>query len=212
VEARFEKATILAPKKNDNDNTIDMTDKNEIPTWVKAYTKDLFAYTISKVPDKESADDIVQNTFLSAVEGYSKFKHQSNPKTWLFAILKNKIADHLRNKYKKAGINNTFDPLEICFDEDGWWKPCHRPDDWNIDEQQLLDNPEFNRVLKSCVDHLPAKWSSAVQLKFFYEENSGEICEQLKISVTNFWQMIHRAKVMLRYCLENNWFKKQDDI
>lgn len=165
--------------------------------------------TISKVSDKESAEDIVQNTFLSAVEGYSKFTHQSNPKTWLFAILKNKIADHLRKKYKTAEIGNTSDPLKICFDKDGTWNPQHTPHDWNFDEQQLLDNPAFNRVLKSCVDHLPAKWASAIHLKYFYEENSGEICENLQISVTNFWQLIHRAKVKLRSCLESNWFKNQ---
>lgn len=187
-----------------------MTDKNDITTLVKAYTKDLFAYTITKVPDRETAEDIVQNTFLSAVEGYKNFKHQSNPKTWLFSILKNKIADYFRNRYKKADINVTADPLEICFDEDGSWNLCHKPHDWDVDENHLLENPEFNKVLKNCVEHLPEKWSSAVQLKYLVEENSGAICEQLEVSLSNYWQMIHRAKVMLRYCLELNWFKKED--
>ncbi len=188
-----------------------IADKNEITTWVKAYTRDLYAYTQSKIPDKEAAEDIVQNTFLAAVESYSKFRHDSNPKTWLFAILKNKIADYLRQKYKQTDINQSFDPLEICFDKDGSWNPCHKPEHWLFDEEELLDNPEFNQVLKNCVEHLPAKWSSAVQLKYFYEDNSNEICDRLKITLTNFWQMIHRAKVMLRFCLESNWFNKQNN-
>ncbi len=188
-----------------------VADKNEIATWVKVYTVDLFTYTIAKVSNKEAAEDIVQNTFLAAVESYSKFKHESNPKTWLFAILKNKIADYFRRKYKQTDINQSFDPLEICFDKDGSWNPCHKPEHWQFDEEELLDNQQFNLVLKSCFEHLPAKWSSAVQLKYFYEDNSTEICDRLKITQTNFWQMIHRAKVMLRFCLESNWFKKQND-
>ena len=40
--------------------------KEEIPFWVKTYTKDLFSYAITKVPQKEVAEDLVQDTFLSA--------------------------------------------------------------------------------------------------------------------------------------------------
>ena len=41
---------------------------DEISSWVKAYTADLYAYTLSKVKNKLSAEDIVQNTFLAALE------------------------------------------------------------------------------------------------------------------------------------------------
>lgn len=183
-----------------------MADQKEITEWVKIYTNDMYAYTESKIPDKESAEDIVQNTFLAALEAYPKFERKSNPKTWLFAILKNKIADFLRQKYKDAEAKISADPLDICFDKYGAWRDCHKPKDWHI-EEELLDNAQFNLALENCFRSLPAKWSSAVQLKYFYEHNSKEICDKLDITLSNLWQMIHRAKVMLRFCIETNWLK-----
>jgi RNA polymerase sigma-70 factor (ECF subfamily) len=182
---------------------------SEISSWVKLYTNEMYHYTVLKVTNKETAEDIVQNTFLAAIESYPKFKHQSNSKTWLYAILKNKIADYLRHKYKESSTIQPMDPLNICFDENGTWRDCHRPIDWH-NEEQLLDNPQFNSILKNCFENLPQKWSSAVQLKYFYEHNSKVICNDLNITPANFWQMIHRAKVMLRFCLETNWFKNQN--
>ena len=174
--------------------------------WVKIYTKELYAFTQTRIADVQSAEDIVQNTFLAALESYPRFERKSNPRTWLFAILKNKIADFLRQKYKDAEMKVSIDPLDICFDEDGSWRECHRPNKWHIDEE-LLDDAAFLEVLKNCFSHLPSKWSSAVQLKYVYEHSSKEICNELQITLANFWQMIHRAKVMLRFCLESNWLK-----
>lgn len=182
--------------------------KEQIADWVKIYTKELYAYTASKVSDRELLDDIVQNTFLAALEGYSRFEGKSNPKTWLFAILKNKIADYFREKYKRSGAKEQFNPLDECFDQYGSWEPCHRPQDWETDEQELLDNPEFNDVLKNCFDKLPGKWSAAIELKYLSDYNSKDICENLGISMANYWQTIHRAKVMLRFCIESSWFKR----
>lgn len=183
-----------------------INDQNEIAQWVELYTKDLYSYTQSKISNQQAVEDIVQNTFLAALESYRKFERESNPKTWLFAILKNKIADFLRSKYKEANINIALNPLEICFDENGAWEECHRPKNWHI-EEQVLDNPEFMQVLRSCLDNLPSKWSSAIQLKYLHEQSSQNICNDLNISMVNYWQMIHRAKVMLRLCVESNWLK-----
>lgn len=188
-----------------------VADKNEITTWVRTYTQELFVYATSKINDQQTAEDIVQNTFLAALESVDKFERKSSPKTWLFSILKHKIADYHRSKYRQSAIKQSFDPLEICFDEYGNWKDCHKPSEWNTDEEKLLDNLEFNKVLKSCYENLPAKWAAAVQLKYFHEDDSDEICDKIKVTVTNFWQMIHRAKVMLRFCLETNWFNKERD-
>jgi RNA polymerase sigma-70 factor (ECF subfamily) len=189
-----------------------VADKNEITRWVKTYTSDLVGYTIGKINDKQAAEDIVQNTFLAALESIEKFKGNSTPRTWLFSILKHKIADHYRSKYKQSAVKQSFDPLDICFDKYGNWEECHKPQEWKMDEQLLLDDLEFNSVLKSCYENLPAKWAAAIQLKYFQEDNSQEICYKINVSVTNFWQMIHRAKVMLRLCLETNWFSKQEDV
>ncbi len=49
-----------------------IVNNSDIISWVKAYTKDLFSYTITKVPQKEVAEDLLQDTFLSAWQSYKK--------------------------------------------------------------------------------------------------------------------------------------------
>jgi RNA polymerase sigma-70 factor (ECF subfamily) len=179
--------------------------KEEISTWVKIYTKDLFSYTITKVHQKEIAEDLVQDAFLSAYQSYENYKGKSNVKTWLFSILKHKIADYFRSKYKSS-TEVSSDLIDKFFDGNHRWKPECRPQHWT-EEKELLDDPEFSKALNDCFNKLPDKWSYAVQLKFLEEHNSKIICSKLEITTSNFWQIIHRAKLHLRNCLELKWFK-----
>ncbi|MEO6556345.1 MAG: sigma-70 family RNA polymerase sigma factor [Ferruginibacter sp.] len=172
---------------------------------MKGYTKDLYSYAITKVAQKEVAEDLIQDTFLSAYQSYESYKGKSNVKTWLFSILKHKIADYYRLKYKK-GIEVKSGITEQFFDENDRWKSEYRPQDWG-NEKQLLDDPEFTKALKRCFDHLPDKWSSAMQLKYLEEQDADGICNELEITKSNFWQIIHRAKLQLRNCLEVKWFR-----
>ncbi len=180
--------------------------KDDIISWVKIYTKDLFSYTIYKVGQKEIAEDIVQETFLSAHKSFANFQNKSSAKTWLFSILKHKIADHFRLKYK-SNTEPSSDIIENFFDENQRWKPEYRPKPWTEDNH-LLNDPAFSKTLSDCLKALPDKWSSAVQLKYLEETDSKEICSQLEITTANFWQIIHRAKLQLRNCLDVKWFKK----
>lgn len=184
-----------------------MTDtKNDMVSWVKMYTKDMFAYAFGKVNQKEIAEDLVQDTFLSAYQSYKNFKAKSSVKTWLFSILKHKITDYYRLKYKQD--TEVFSEIiEKFFDKNGRWKPGYKPTIWR-DEKELLDNLEFSKALNNCFDKLPQKWSAAIQLKFLEEDDSKAICSKLEITTSNFWQIIHRAKLQLRNCLQINWFNK----
>jgi len=58
------------------------------------------------------------------------------------------------------------------------------------------------------MENLPLQWNAAVQLKYLEQKDGQEICQDLQISPSNFWQLIHRAKLQLRKCLELHWFKK----
>ena len=180
--------------------------KEHIISCIKLYTKDLLGFATAKVQQKEIAEDLVQDTFLSAYQSFKKYKGNSNIKTWMFSILKHKIADYYRVKYKQSTETVSY-IFEKFFDENDRWTPEYRPVDWG-NEKELLDDPEFAKALKHCFDNLPVKWSSAVQLKYLEEHDSKTICSSLEITSSNFWQIIHRAKLSLRNCLELKWFKK----
>ncbi|MDP1623440.1 MAG: sigma-70 family RNA polymerase sigma factor [Bacteroidales bacterium] len=186
-------------------------EKNEtITRWVREYSQEMFRFTFYKMSDRESAEDVVQNTFLAALQSFSSFEGRSSPKTWLFSILKHKIMDYHREKYRKP------DQIELTpgsdyqadeyFDESGSWRKGSRPVSWN--EKNLLDDHDFNATLQDCLHRLPSKWFSAVQLKYLAGVEGAEIVRELEITPANFWQILHRAKLQLRFCLETNWIKK----
>lgn len=173
---------------------------------VETYTHELYSWARHKVSDTELAKDLVQDTFLAAAEKIEDFKGESSPKTWLFSILNHKIIDVYRKRVKQA-VRIDDQIFSKFFDGDGSWHYNKRPRDWHDEEQHLLDDNEFRSVLTKCLDALPEKWSMCVKLKYLSEKSGEKICQEVGITPTNFWQIVHRAKLQLRNCVENNWFK-----
>ncbi|MBN2807669.1 MAG: sigma-70 family RNA polymerase sigma factor [Prolixibacteraceae bacterium] len=188
------------------DSSMNQQAKSEFNTWVESHTEDLYKWALHKVSNSELAKDFVQDTFLSAAEKIDTFKGDSSPKTWLFSILNHKIIDHYRKKvHQTVAFEDQL--FSNYFEHDGGWQEQQKPTDWHVDdESHLLDNYDFQQVLKKCLDALPEKWSTSVKLKYLMEKNGEEICQELGISPSNFWQIVHRAKLQLRECIENNWY------
>lgn len=185
-----------------------------IKSWVEAFSDKMYLWSLYKTNSKETAEDLVQETFLAAFQSFDKFEGKSEPKTWLFSILSNKIAEHFRKVYRDPTINESdgiFDTgipfFDTFYNSDGNWKKEQRPKAWHGDEENLLDNAEFMNVLQGCIGKLPGNRFAAVQLKYVEKKSAELICQELGISPTNFWQILHRAKLQLRKCLELHWFK-----
>ena len=175
--------------------------------WVKNYAQYLYSYACTRIDDSELARDLVQETFLAALEGWEKFDRRSSEKTWLTAILKNKVYDVYRKKSNNA--ENQVITISVAdsngfFEESGHWKQGRYPEPFGI-EDMALENREFDSVLKSCLKKLPPLWKSVFTMKHVDEETSETICARLEITSSNFWVISHRAKVSLRECLQRNW-------
>lgn len=178
--------------------------RSEIGGWVDQYSDDLFRWAWSKTSDREVATDLVQDTFLAAVKGIEGFKQNSSPKTWLFGILNNKIRDHYRSLARK--VEFVPEDTSTFFDSDGNWTASGTEQQWT-EEPNLLDRHDFNEVFDQCIDNLPDHWSFSVRAKYILGKKGREICQELDISQTNYWQILHRAKLQLKKCLDENWFK-----
>jgi len=179
----------------------------DLSKWVEEFTSDLYSWALYKISDSEQAKDLVQDTFLVATEKIGSFKGESSPKTWLFSILNHKIIDHYRKKISQP-VPFEDNSMSRFFEKNGDWQESNKPKNWQVeDEHNLLDNTDFQAILKKCLDALPEKWSTSVRLKYLTEKSGEEICQELGITTSNFWQIVHRAKVQLRDCIEINWFK-----
>lgn len=186
---------------------------NTLKTWVDSYSDQMFTWAFYKIGHKEQAEDIVQDTFLAAFQSFEKFEGKSEPKTWLFGILNNKISDHFRKAYRLPISNESFaeqneNSLDVYFDGEGSWRQAQIPKEWDIESIHLLDNLDFANALNGCLGKLPSQWNAALHLKYIEAKKGEIICEELQITPSNFWQVLHRAKLQLRKCLEIHWFKK----
>jgi len=176
--------------------------------WVNQHADYLYAFARKRIDDDELVKDLVQETFLAALQKVKTFEGKSSERTWLTAILKNKIVDVYRKKSSlivSSDITNAEREQKDFFEEDGHWNPAYAPTAFGIENQHALENKEFNQILKRCMEKLPALWMAVFTMKHIDEEASDTICAELKVSAANFWVIIHRAKLNLRACLQKNW-------
>ncbi len=184
--------------------------QQEIINWFNSYSDDLFRWAYHKTSSKEVSEDLLQETFLSAVKGFDGFKKDSQPKTWLFAILNNKIIDHYRKKSKALGLEAQHAEQKLINQTDSFFDSNQR---WTLktenvlweEETHILDDQEFGRVLNSCMGELPKSWKFAITAKYLLNKRAEHICQELEVTPSNYWQIVHRAKLMLKKCIDFNW-------
>lgn len=173
------------------------------------YSDYLYNYAITRVNDVHVAEDLVQETFISALKGYDSFQSKSKESTWLIAILKNKIIDHYRKKSKQY-FQHSLDELQSMddfFNSKGSWQTDQRPSKWDMDTDKAIEQQEFYETLQQCLVRLNDVQRMAFVMKHLDDEETDEICKELEITSTNYWVIIHRAKLQLRKCMETNWVK-----
>ena len=186
-----------------------MSEKNkaEITSLFNQHADYLFNYAITRVNDEHVAEELVQETFISAFKNFDSFQQKSKASTWLIAILKNKIIDHYRKKvreYQKESLDEISETGDY-FTENGKWKKDQRPQDWKVDSIQNIEQEEFYDILQKCLKRLNEIHRIAFVMKHMEDVDTTEICKELNITASNYWVIIHRAKLQLRKCMETNW-------
>jgi RNA polymerase sigma-70 factor (TIGR02943 family) len=189
---------------------ITKTHQLEPRNWVATHADYLYSYAIVRLNDEEQAKDLVQETFLAALQKVDKFEGKSSERTWLTAILKYKIIDVYRKKSSALVVNADVQHAEqeesdFFEPEYGHWTKEHAPTSFGIDDRDPMINKEFNNILERCMKKLPALWLSIFTMKHMDDQPTDVICSELKVTQSNFWVIIHRTKLNLRACLQKNW-------
>jgi RNA polymerase sigma-70 factor, ECF subfamily len=174
-----------------------------LPTLVPYLKK----FALMQLRDEVAASDVVQETCLSALQSKESFKGESELKTWLIAILKNKIIDYLRTGNRKAKVSIDFDEDEFLslFESQGHWSKENRPSDWG-NPVEMFEKKRFWEIFEVCMTGLPEKLARVFTMSEFLGLDAKEICKELGISTSNYWVIMYRARMHLRLCLEKRWF------
>ena len=180
---------------------------------------DMLRFAQLQLRNSESAEDLVQESIESALRHSSSFAGQSTLKTWVFAILRNRISDHLRTAKRTVPMSSLVEDgddwqerLETLFNEKGCWRDTTRPVAWSNPEEsmQTRQTRQFWVVFEACLDHLSSNTSRVFMMRHFLGFESDEICTQLGITTSNCNVILHRGRLKLRGCMETGWVRQGD--
>jgi RNA polymerase sigma-70 factor (TIGR02943 family) len=180
-------------------------------SWLDEYGDALYRHARSRVGRRELAEDLVQETLLAALAAREDFRGLSAVRTWLLAILRRKIADYYRRKELPVepdadGTDFTSRRSAIeghVFRDDGSFRQT--PARWKSPPESLEEG-ELREVLDRCMARLPAGFAVAFTLRELDQVPADEIRRRLGLSAGNLRVRLYRARMMLRECLEKNWF------
>lgn len=176
----------------------------------------LLRYARRQLPNEHWAEDVVSETLLAALAKPGNFENRSQLKTWLVAILKHKIIDHINRQARFASpptANGTaagsgadgadVDWLEHHLNESATHEQRSRHDPY-----QLLEQRRFFETLDACIALMPPHLSQVFWMRECLGMSSTEICAELKLTPTNLYIQLHRARLRLRTCINTAWLEE----
>ncbi|GAB5565749.1 MAG: RNA polymerase sigma factor SigX [Winogradskyella sp.] len=174
--------------------------------WINSYSDYLFNYTISRVNDREMAKDLVSETFLAGLKSMSNFKGEASERTWLVSILKRKIIDYYRKINSNKGKAEVRMNYNTDSESEGDWLEERVADPFDKTAEDNLENSELGNAIHECISKLPKKQAEVFKQKTILGYDTETICNELNITASNLWVIIHRARTALAECMEENWF------
>lgn len=174
--------------------------------WITLYADYLYNYTIVRVKDREIAQDLVQETFFAGLKSMANFKGEASERTWLISILKRKIIDHYRKINSKKGQAEVRINYNAESESEGDWLEERVADGYDKNAEDQIQNEELGLAIEDCIDKLPEKQAKIFKMKTILGYDTEAICNDLNITASNLWVIIHRARTTLSGCLEQNWY------
>lgn len=166
------------------------------------------------VADRETAEEVVQNTWIAVIEGLKNYEGRSTLRSWIFAILINKAKDrgvresrHINFSALESADDNQEDAVDPArFHAAGelagaWALP---PQPWNEQTpERLLASKQALEAMSRAIDELPASLREVLVMRDVEERDSDYICEKLNITETNLYVRLHRARERVRAAVES---------
>jgi RNA polymerase sigma-70 factor (ECF subfamily) len=182
---------------------------HDLAEWVDEHSDYLLSYATARLGTRERAEDFVQETFLVAHEKLGTYRGEAPPRAWLLTILRNKICDEFRRGSKEVPLSATFaedGDLDRYFNDFGAWRSWFFRH-WRGSPEEVADSKNFLVVLNGCLDKLPLRMRQIVVGRSLDGLDHTAACEHFGITPGNLDVMMYRARMHLRGCLEEHWFK-----
>jgi len=146
------------------------------------------------------AEDLVQETILKALRGFTSFEAGTNFKAWIFRILRNTYLTSRSGLAAKRTV-----ALEDELQENSEWGAGQHPEgaiDWQTPEMNLIRMGD-RAALQAAMEKLPPPLLEAILLCDVEEMKYKEIAVVLEIPIGTVMSRIARARATVRKALES---------
>jgi RNA polymerase sigma-70 factor (ECF subfamily) len=155
------------------------------------YLDSLYRYALVLTRQQAEAEDLVQETYVRAIQAYKRLREHSNIKGWLFTILRNQWFNELRRRrtgpkfIESEGDHDIVDGLPGNF----------------ADAQKLLEEQEDAVRIREAISRLPFDFQEVLILREFEELSYQEIASVLNCPAGTVMSRLGRARSKLRILL-----------
>ncbi len=153
--------------------------------------------------NSEDAEDIVQETFLKAIDKIDQFRGESAFGTWLTAIALNMGRAHFA-KQKKADLKPIEDYLPGKGSATAHDHSTASLFDWK-DPHSLLETEELRSTVDQAISDLPYKYREAFVLRYIEELSIKEVARLTGQTEASAKSRVLRARLALRDSLSTEF-------
>jgi RNA polymerase sigma-70 factor (ECF subfamily) len=161
-----------------------------IETLVRQHETGVFRLALSIVGDPAEANEITQETFISALRSLSSYQEKKSFKAWLYTIALNQSRSVLRKRKSLARLGTVLTSI---------FKIDHQKQ--VLPEEAVIQN-EKEAILWKSLDQLDEKFRTVVVLRYFHELSIAEISEILSVNEGTIHSRLHSAREKLRDALD----------
>lgn len=178
---------------------------------VERYHAPLVRLAALHVPDRETAEEVVQEAWIGVIRGLHRFEGRSSLRTWLFRIVTYQATSRGRRERRHVPLSALLDDGDVGptvdpsrFLDAGRWAGhwAEPPADWGADGEARALAAETQALVAAAIEGLPAAQRLVITLRDVRGWPSEEVCKALDITPGNQRVLLHRARARVRAALE----------
>jgi RNA polymerase sigma-70 factor (ECF subfamily) len=171
---------------------------------VRRHQKHVYAIAFGLMKDAGEAEEIVQETFLSAFSHLESFRGDSRFSTWLFRVATNHALMRLRKKRPAAvgGVMELEDHLVRSASTQGT-SPFATLTQWAKRPDEAVADAQVQRAMDDALSRLPEEDRALLLMRAMHNSTHDELSATFSMSVSAIKSRLHRIRLTLRQHLQD---------
>ena len=177
-------------------NALRNRDPDAIERWIYGKRDFIRSVLYRYADDADTAEDLLQETFLQAIRSLPSFRGDAKITTWLYSIAKNVALTRLRKTKRQSYLSGEkLERVHAASEETApaESKPTSPAED-TVRSQEM-------RLLSEAMEELPESYRQIIHLRDLNELSTREVADKLGLSRVNVRVRLHRARNALRETL-----------